>query len=72
MPTCIEKYNTFMKGVDRADQYLSYYTILRKTLKWSTKVTFWMINCALFNSFEVYKKLNITKQIKYKDFLLQL
>jgi len=26
-------YNKFMKGVDRADQYLSYYSLLRKYVK---------------------------------------
>ena len=25
-PICIFQYNMFMKGVDRADQYLSYYS----------------------------------------------
>jgi hypothetical protein len=24
----------FMKGIDRADQYLSYYSVLRKTVEW--------------------------------------
>jgi len=26
------QYNKFMKGIDRADQYLSYYSFLRKTV----------------------------------------
>lgn len=30
-PYFVVQYNTFMKGVDTADQYLSYYSILRKT-----------------------------------------
>jgi len=49
----------FMKGVDRADQYLSY-SLLRKTVKWPRKVAFWLINCALFNSFRIHQKLNPT------------
>ena len=32
-PVCIFQCDTFMKGVDRADQYLSYYSLLRKTVK---------------------------------------
>jgi len=36
-PIRIREYNKFMKGVDRADQYLSYYSILRKTKKWIKK-----------------------------------
>ena len=36
-PLCITEYNKFMKGVDRVDQYLSYYSLLRKTIKWTKK-----------------------------------
>jgi len=34
-PYIVVQYNKFMKGVDRADQYLSFYSVLRKTVKWS-------------------------------------
>ena len=71
-PICIFQYNMFMKGVDRADQYLSYYSLLRKTVKWPKKVAFWLINCALFNSFRIYQKLNPTSNMRYKEFLLQV
>ena len=70
-PTCIFQY-MFMKGVDRADQYLSYYSLLRKTVNWPKKVAFWLINCTLFNSFLIYQKLNPTSQMRYKEFLLQV
>lgn len=36
-PKCIVDYNLNMNGVDLADQYLSYYSILRKTIKWSKR-----------------------------------
>jgi len=71
-PICIFQHNMFMKGVDRADQYLSYYSFSRKTVKWSKKVAFCFINCALFNSFRIYYKLNPTSQMRYKEFLLQV
>ena len=45
------QYNKFMKGIDRADQYLSYCSVLRKTVKWSKKVVLYLLNCALFNTF---------------------
>ena len=32
----------FKKGADRADQYLSYYSFFRKTVKWPKKVAFWL------------------------------
>ncbi|XP_053960478.1 piggyBac transposable element-derived protein 4-like [Anastrepha ludens] len=67
-PNALLDYNKFMKGVDRADQYLSYYSILRKTTKWTKRVTMYMINCALFNSFVVYNSTKNNK-VKYKKFL---
>ena len=36
-PYAVVQYNKFMKGLDRADQYLSFYSVLRKTVKWSKK-----------------------------------
>ena len=32
-PYAVVQYNKFMKGLDRADQYLSYYSFLRKNCK---------------------------------------
>jgi len=32
-PYAVVQYNKFMKGIGRADQYLSYYSVLRKTVK---------------------------------------
>jgi len=32
-PYAVGQYNKFIKGVDRADQYLSFYSVLRKTVK---------------------------------------
>jgi hypothetical protein len=71
-PICICQCNLFMKGVNRADQYLSYCSLLRKTVKWSKKVALWLINCALLNSFIICKKLNHTTELRYEEFLLQV
>ncbi|PNF17797.1 hypothetical protein B7P43_G06890 [Cryptotermes secundus] len=71
-PVCISEYNMFMKGVDRADQYLAYYSLPRKTVKWTKKVALWLINCAIFNSFLVFKNLNPHSKLKYKAFLLNV
>jgi len=49
-PCAVVQYNKFMKGIDRADQYLSYYSVLRKTVKWLEKVVLYLLNCALFNT----------------------
>ena len=49
--------------------YLSFYSVLRKTVKWSIKVVLYLLNCALFNAFFVYRTRNTNKRVKYKNFL---
>jgi hypothetical protein len=60
------------KDVDRADQYLSYYSILRKTVTWSRKMELYLINWTLLNTFFMYKTLNRNRKTKYKKFLHEL
>ncbi|PNF32271.1 hypothetical protein B7P43_G17593 [Cryptotermes secundus] len=48
-PVCISEHNMFIKGGDRADQYLTYYSLPWKTVKWTKKVALLLINCAIFN-----------------------
>jgi ABC-type sugar transport system permease subunit len=67
-PYAVVQYNKFTKGIGRADQYLSFYSVLRNTVKWSIKVVLCQLNCALFNAFFVYRTLNKQK-IKHKNFL---
>src|SRR6218665_1403558 len=56
-PDCIFDYNDRMCGVDRLDQLLSYYSPLRKTLKWYRKVVLQMLDIAMTNAFLLYCKL---------------
>jgi len=67
-PYAVVQYNKSIKGVNRADQYLTYYSVLKKTVKWSKKVVLYLLNCVLFNAFFVYRTLN-TNKVKYKNFL---
>jgi hypothetical protein len=54
----VVQYDKFIKDVDRADQYLRYYSVLRKTVKWSKKkVVLYLLNCVLCHAFFVYKTL---------------
>jgi len=54
-PYAVGQYNKFIKGVDKAYQFLSFYLVLSKTVKWSKKVVLYLLNCALFNAFFVYR-----------------
>jgi len=52
-PYAFVQHNKLMKGIDKADQYLSYYSVRRETVKWSKNVVLCLLNCALFNAFFV-------------------
>ena len=54
----VVQYSKFIKDIDRADQYLSYYSVLKKIVKWSKKVVLYLLNYVLFNAFFVYRTLN--------------
>jgi hypothetical protein len=54
-PLPILKYKN-MGGIDRQDQYLSYYPCHRKTLRWYKKISIHIFRLLLLNSFFLYKK----------------
>lgn len=54
-PTCIQRYNQFMNGVDRSDQHLAKYNLLRKCLRWWKTLFFHMIDISLVNAFILFQ-----------------
>ena len=63
-PDCIFSYNNSMCGVNRTDQLTSYYSPLRKTLRWFKKVVLHFIDMALTNAYPMYKmKGGVQRQI---------
>jgi len=57
----VGQFNKFIKGIDRANQYPSFHSLLRKTVKWSKKVVLHLLNCVLSNAFFVYRTLQTKK-----------
>ena len=57
-PDVIIDYNQNMGGVDKCDQYISYYTIGRKAQKWWKKVFFRMFEMCVINSMCIYLEKN--------------
>jgi len=57
-PYAVVQYNKFIKGVDRADQYLSCYSVLRKTVKWWKKGCTVSAELCALQHFFVYRTLN--------------
>jgi hypothetical protein len=50
-PYAVVQYNKLMKGIDRADQDHSYYSVQRNTVIWSKKVVLYLLNSLLFNTY---------------------
>ena len=57
-PLCINEYNKHLGGVDRSDQLLSYHGFTHKTLKWSNRAAFHLLDLATVNSYILYKLSN--------------
>lgn len=64
-PECVLSYNNYKKGIDYSDQMSSYYSTLKKGLKWYRKVMMELIfGTALINAWIVYNLKNETKMTK--------
>ena len=52
---CIIDYNNSMNGVDKLDQKLSFYPCMRKTVKWTKKIFYYLMEICLNNAHILYK-----------------
>ena len=74
-PDIISDYNTFMGGVDLADQVMCYYAVGRKTMKWWRRVFWRMIDHAITNSYVIYTCFNassLTRTLNRKQYRIEL
>ena len=75
IPLVVQKYNKYMGGVDKSDQYLAYHNVLRKTVQYWKTLFYHMVNIAAVNSFILYNytaSLRGIKTITENDFRDQL
>lgn len=72
-PECIHDYICKMGGVDLSDQMMTYYSFLRKSLKWSRKLLIHLMNMLIMNAFILNKKFGRTKlsHEEYRDELVR-
>jgi hypothetical protein len=54
-PESVADYNKYMHGVDTADQHMSHYPFMRKSVKWTKKVFLYLLLSAVCNSHAMYK-----------------
>ena len=50
-PAVLPDYQVYMRGVDRGDQIQTYYNIGRRSTKWWERVFFYIVECAILNSY---------------------
>ncbi|XP_022247948.1 piggyBac transposable element-derived protein 4-like, partial [Limulus polyphemus] len=71
-PQIILDYNKFMEVVDLNDQFLSFYSIPCKNVKWYKKLFFRLVDLSIVNSFILFNQVTKNSKYKQKDFPLQL
>lgn len=69
-PAAVIEYNRYMGAVDTSDQMVLLNSSVRKTLKWTKKLFFHLLDLAATNAYVLYAK--NTKQIKHFRFAKQL
>lgn len=70
-PQVVSQYTKNMGGVDRADQFRSYYSFGRPSKKWWKYLFHFVINTAIVNSFIIYKLTNLPSINKHGSTQLQ-
>lgn len=73
-PKHIVEYTKNMRGVDRCDQMVSYYSSPRKTLRWYKKVMLHYLDVTLYNAYYLYKlKINQTKMtfLEFREIIIR-
>nr|XP_012143764.1 PREDICTED: piggyBac transposable element-derived protein 3-like [Megachile rotundata] len=72
-PIALHYYNNHMKGIERKDQMLSYYSCSRKTFKWYIKLWIHLVETLVINSFNLYKTYSPTiKKLNFHDYRLEI
>lgn len=75
-PHIVCAYNKYMGGVDLHDQLRAKYTVGRNGKKWWRYLFWFMLNCAIVNSYFIYQQVSsrVTKKKRYRhlDYQLEL
>ena len=72
-PLVVAEYNTYMGGVDKADQLLSYYPFSHRTVKWWKRAFFHLLDVALVNSYIMYtESTQIGRKLTHEQFRVEV
>lgn len=72
-PNIISDYNNGMSGVDRSDQMLSYYSALRKTIRWPKKVVIHIFEMYIHNAYILFCHVTHSKitSLQFRELFVQ-
>lgn len=65
-PNIVRDYNKGMSGIDRSDQMLSYYSALRKTIRWPKKIVLHIVELYIHNAYILYRQITGSNIISLK------
>ena len=72
-PVVVAEYNKFMGGVDKADQFLSYYGFSHRTVRWWRRAFFFLLDMAVVNSYIIYtQKYTSSRRFTHEQYIIQL
>ena len=69
----VEQYNTYMGGVEKSDQLLSYYGYCHRTVKWWRRAFFHLVDNAIMNAYILYRLSEQSgRKLDHKHFRIEL
>jgi hypothetical protein len=69
---CLVEHYTYKKSVDKANWHLSYYSVLRKTIKWFKNINLYLLNCCTLQRFFCLHNFKQKSKCKIKSFCIRL
>ncbi|KAL0819660.1 hypothetical protein ABMA28_007728 [Loxostege sticticalis] len=67
-PKVVHEYNKYMKGVDRKDQMLSYYSCYNKSTRWYKKIIIHVMQVMMLNAYMMYNNQQRQANLDTSDF----
>lgn len=72
-PEMVRKYNLYMGGVDKGDQFSSFYNNENRLVKWWMRIFISLLDIALMNSFILFSDMKSKKmpQIEFREYIIK-
>jgi hypothetical protein len=71
-PESVQRYDSYMGGVDMFDARRKTYSCSRKSRKWWLRLFYFLLDAAVTNAYILYKESNQTPALTMKEFVLKI